>query len=460
MQITNTKTGDLEAKLKVEISPDDYKENFNKALKSYKAKINLPGFRKGKAPAGIIRKRFGESIMAEEVDKLLQDGISNYLENEFDQKIFGRPLPINDPAELKLDMEEELVFEYELGIQPTIDLGFVEEDKLSKFKIDLNKKDLDKLILDYRKRNYESPEIDEAEKDDLLSLELLPEQKDFLLSGEKAKGFAYIKLSDLKGKDLQKELLGAGKDIQVKASGSDIYDNIEELAKAFQKKAEELNSNALENSMDVKVLNVAREGISELNEDFFKKAFGEEEVKNEEEFRTKYKDVVEHQLGHDAENLLVKEAIDHMFKEARFELPENFLRRLFSASADSEEEKEHANEHFAENIEYLRKEIIVDQLLEDIGEEKIEYNDLLEVEKEDINAYLMQMGMPAGSFPEDRLNEMAVERLKEEKAWRNALTNVKNKRLVSYFKANVKFVEKEIAYDDFLKLIEAQNVEQ
>ena len=153
MNITQEKVNDLNAVLTVKITPDDYQEKVNKAIKDQAKKAKLPGFRPGMVPPAHIKKMYGKSILVEEINSLLSDSVNNYIQqNEIE--ILGQPLPKEDDTQFNWDFNDEFVFNYELGLAPSVDVEFTSKDKITQYVVKVDKETLAARIKNIRRSLY------------------------------------------------------------------------------------------------------------------------------------------------------------------------------------------------------------------------------------------------------------------------------------------------------------------
>lgn len=165
MNIVQEKKSELTENLKIQLTAEDYQEKVDKALKDMQRKAQMPGFRPGKVPFGMIKKMYGKSVLVEEVNKVLVDALYEYIK-EKEINILGNPLPDNEKTrEIDWDNQTEYEFVYEIAIAPEINLELSEEIAVDYHKIKIEDKTVDETINDIRKRygSMSSPEISESE---------------------------------------------------------------------------------------------------------------------------------------------------------------------------------------------------------------------------------------------------------------------------------------------------------
>jgi len=447
MNITQEKSGNLNAVVKIKIAPADYSAKVEKAIKDQAKKAQLPGFRKGMVPAAHIKKMYGKSILVEEVNNLLNDTLSNYI-TEQKLEILGQPLPkMDDQREFKWDNTDEFEFDYELGLAPSFDVNVSSKDKFTEYVIKADAATLDERIKNIR-RSYgkmTNPEV--AEEGDVLYAELVQLGADGSVFEGGINNAATLRLDLIKDEAILKTLVGLKKDDVVTIDLVKALADVAGVAKALnisEEDAAELKSN-----FQLTVKNVNRLEESELNQEFFDKVFGEGNVSDEAGFRAKIQEEVEGMFKQDAERKLSNDIYEELLKQHTLELPDEFLRRWLKATNEklTDEELAEGYDDFAKNLRWtlIENKIIKDNSIE------IKYEDVVAAAKAKLDAQF-RMYSPS-PLPEDQLAQYAVQFLQDKENANRTFEEVKALKTFEQIKSIVTLEQKDIDYDKFVELV-------
>jgi len=320
MKITKENTADLTARLKIEISSDDYQGKVDKQLNDYRKKANMPGFRPGKVPMGMVKKMYGNQVIFDEVNQVLSDALQKYLtDNKIE--IIGEPLPSKEKT-TKMDLEGDGNFEFffDLGLRPQFELALDEDTTITKYKIKHTKKDVDKYIQDIQKRygNRKNPEI--SEEEDMLygSLTRIAAEE-----GEEPKN-ATLLINYIEEK-ARKQFIGKKlKDI-IRFNPKDAFTNIAEMASFMSITKEEAEK--VDEEYQLEVTEISRMEPAELNKELFDKIFQSDNIKDENQLRERVVKDMEQSFEKDAERKFFADVTDHIIEKTKIDVPDEFLKR-------------------------------------------------------------------------------------------------------------------------------------
>jgi len=446
MNITQEKTGNLNAVVKIKIAPADYSAKVEKAIKDQAKKAQLPGFRKGMVPAAHIKKMYGKSILVEEVNNLLNDTLSNYI-TEQKLEILGQPLPqMDDAREFKWDNTDEFEFDYELGLAPAFDVNISSKDKFTQYVVKADQETLESRIKNIR-RSYgkmTNPEV--AAEGDVLYAELVQLGTDGSVFEGGISNTATIRLDLIKDKKVLKSLVGLKKDDVATVDIQTVFEDTAAIAKALNISEEDAAD--LKSNFQLTVKNVNRLEESDLNQEFFDKLFGEGTVTDEAGFRTKIQEEVESMFTQDAERKLSNDIYEALLEKHSFDLPDEFLRRWLKATNEklTDEELAEGYDDFAKNLKWtlIENKIIKDNSIE------IKYEDVVAAAKAKLDAQF-RMYSPS-PLPEDQLAQYAVQFLQDKENANRTFEEVKAAKTFEQIKTIVTLDQKDIDYDKFVEL--------
>ncbi|WP_443938616.1 trigger factor [Pedobacter sp. MW01-1-1] len=447
MNITQEKTGNLNAVVKIKIAPADYTEKVEKAIKDQAKKAQLPGFRKGMVPTAHIKRMYGKSILVEEVNNLLNDTLSNYI-TEQKLEILGQPLPkMDDEREFKWDNTDEFEFDYELGLAPSFEVAVSSKDKFTEYVVKADAETLESRIKNIRRSYGKMTNPETSAEGDVLYAELTQLSPDGSVFEGGIVNTATLRLDLVKDKKILKSLVGIQKDAELVIDLNKAFEDVAVIAKALN--ISEEDAAEVKSTFKLVVKNINRLEESDLNQEFFDKLFGEGTVTDEAGFRTKITEEIESMFKQDAERKLSNDIYEQLLAKHSIELPDEFLRRWLKATNEKLTDAELAEgyDDFAKNLKWtlIENKIIKDNQIE------IKYEDVVQAAKVKLDQQF-RMYSPA-PLPEDQLAQYAVQFLQEKENANRIFEEVKALKTFEQIKSVVTLVPKDIAYDKFAELV-------
>ena len=446
MNITQEKTDDLNAILTVKITPDDYQEKVNKAIKDQAKKMKLPGFRPGMVPPAHVKKMYGKSILVDEVNNLLSESVNNYIQqNEIE--ILGQPLPKEEETQFNWDSNDDFTFKYELGLAPEVDITFDSNDKLSQYVIKVDADTLAARMKNIR-RSYgkmTNPEI--VADGDVVFGEFIQLDTDGNIFEGGINVTTTLRLDIVKDATELKSLIGLKKDDVVNSFDLvTAVDDTVQLVKIL--KLEEENPIIPQSKFQLTVKNINILEESDLNQEFFDKLFGEGAVTTEEEFTAKITEELESMMQQDAEKKLAGDLYKYGSEKATMALPDDFLKRWLKVSNKeiTQEELDKGYDDFAKNLRWtlVENKIVKDQKLQ------IKYEDVFQMAKARLDAqFRMYSPQP---LEEEQLGQYTAQFLKDKENANRIFEEVKAQKVFDYLKTVITLEQKEIAYNKFQEL--------
>ncbi len=436
MNITKKDIDSLNAVLTVEISKDDYAEKVDSVLKNYRKNANIPGFRKGQIPMGMVKKQFGRAVLVEEVNKLLQDNLHKYLTEE-KLDILGNPLPKNE-ADINWD-SEDFAFEFELGLTPDFKVD-LSKKATTHYKIVADKEMIENQVKTIRKQYGKLISKKEVSKGDEITGTFTSEEKDINKK-------ATLSTDDIKGKKQLDDLLGAkvGDEISLKTKGlfKDDHDNQKHLGVSHD------DAHGLDIEVTFKVEEINTREMAELNQELFDKLFGEGNVTSEKELKEKIKEDAERQFAQQGDQKLLNDVVETLIENTKFDLPDDFLKRWIRSTGEGKMTEAEAKEEYERSEKGLRYQLIEGKLREENESLQITFEELKDYAGTMIKGQMAQFGQMNSTDEEVEgivarimSNEEEVKRLSEQ---------LNTNKLLQFFKENAKLKEKEVTYDQFVK---------
>ncbi len=448
MQISKNNIDNLNAIVKIQLTPDDYREKVEVAIKNHSKQVKMPGFRPGMVPASHIKKLYGKSILVEEINRLLSDNLTNYI-NDNKLEVLGQPLPkMEEDAQYNWDFNDVFDFSYELGLAPEFDVTISDKDKFTQYIIKLDEETMTQRKKNLR-RSYgkmSNPEV--SAEGDVLYAEL----KQLTPAGEVFEGGITktnsIRLDLVEDKAVLKTLVGLKKDDVVTI----------DLQQAFNKDAhriallldiDEEIARDLKSKFELTVKNVNRLEESDLTQEFFDKVYGPNVITSEAEFEQKIREDLQGIMAENAEKKLHTEVVEGVLSKIKLSLPDDFLKRWLQSSQEkpiTNEQIEAEYPAFAKNLKWtlIENKIMKSQNME------FKQDEVIELAKKKIDAQF-RMYSPS-PLPEDQLMEYTINFLQDRERATRIYDELRAQKVFEYLKNTVALDKKEIDYKKFIEL--------
>ncbi len=437
----------VSALLTVKLEKADYQEQVDKSLKTFRQKANVPGFRPGMVPLNLVKKMYGKAIMAEEVNKLVSDGIYNYIrENKIN--ILGEPLP-NETEQpvIDFDTQEDFDFVFDLGLAPEFEVELNKKDKVASYKIAVSEEMIENQVKSYTGRYGKYVQEDVVAEKDMVKGEVLE-----LVDGKVNE--SGIKISDavltpayMKDEAQKAAFVNASKGAVIVFNPKTAFENEAEVSSLLKISKDEAKN--ITSDFQFTIEGITRYNEAEINQELFDKVYGEGVVTTEEEFRAKIKESIQESLVGDSEYKFGVDARDMLVaKYDGLVFPDAFLKRWVLAT----------NENLtAETLEEDYPKMIADLKWQLIKDKLAKANDI-KVEIEDVNAYaarvaraqFAQYGMIG--MGDDVIENYVKDMLKKEDTVKGIVERVAENKVFEIVKANVKLDEKELSIEEFNKM--------
>lgn len=426
------------------VEPADYTDKYEKAVKETKKKINMPGFRQGMVPAGLIKKQFGVSILAEEVNKILQDGLFGYIrENKIN--MLGEPLPTEENNNVDLKEGESFTFKFELAIAPEFKVELGKDDKVDYYNVDVTDQMVENQVDMYRQRGGNYEKVDSYEDNDMVKGVITELDVENPVSAE-----GVVMLPKYFRNDDQKKLFDGVKTNDIVTFNPSVaYDNNEAELTSLLKvdKADALNHKG---EFNFQITEITRFVPGPFNQELFDQVFPGGEVKTEEEFRAKVKELITNQFKKDSDYKFILDVRKYVTsKIGKLEFPDEKLKKILLANANGDQEK--VDSQYDKSIEELTWHLIKEQLVEQ-NQIKVDDEDVKNMAKEVTRMQFAQYGML--NIPEEYLENSVKEMLKKRETVDNLIDRCIEVKLGAALKEKVTLVEKTVSAEEFNKSFE------
>ena len=435
MDITRKDIDALNAVVTINVTKEDYAVKVENILTDYKKNAAVPGFRKGHVPMGMIKKQYGKAVLIDEVNKLLQESLNKYL-NEEKLEVLGNPLP--KPQD-NLDWEgESFVFDFELGIAPKFNVDFKVDKSVVKYDIFADDTMIDSQVENIQKQYGKLVSQEEVAEGTQVTAVFKNEEQAI----ETNFTFEVEKLAD----EALKVVLGKKKDDSVALSTKNLFKESNDLVSAL--KVSEEVANELDVEVELTVSEVNLRELADLDQELFDKVFGEGKVSSVSELKDKIKEDAEKQFSQQSDQKFLNDVTEFLVSNTKFDLPVEFLQKWIQTSGEQVISEEQAREEYEKSEKGLRYQLIEGKIATE-NNLQISFEELKSFALEMIKAQMAQFGQLNPS--EKELEDIASRILSNQEEVKRLNDQLMSKKLLDLYKAEVEADSKSISYDDFVK---------
>lgn len=436
MDITREQIDDLNAIVKVAITKDDYSDKVTKILNDYRRTANIPGFRKGHVPMGLVKKQYGKAVLVDEVNKLLQDSLNNYLTEE-KLDVLGNPLP---KAQDDLDWENEnFSFEFELGLAPEFDVELKTKKPITHYKLVADDKMIDEQVDSIAKQYGKLISQEEVSEDSEVTGTFSNEE-----NGIENK--TTLTLDKIKGKRNLNKFLGAKPGDTLELKTKNLFEDDHDLMNSL--KVDHDQAHDLDIEVNFTIEEVNKREAAELNQELFDKLFGEGVVTSSEELRAKIKEDSEKQFAQQSDQKLLNDITEQLVENTKFDLPAEFLQKWIQATGENELSPEQAKEEYEKSEKGLRYQLIEGKIIKD-NDVQLNYEELKDYAKKYVSMQMAQFGQtdPDQSVLED----IAGRVLSNQEEAKRLSEQLMSEKLINVYKEKANLKVKEMSFENFVK---------
>ena len=432
-------------KIIVKVAKEDYLSSFEKTLKTYSKTANIPGFRKGMVPTGMIKKMHGQAVFTDEVLKTVEKELTNYMQNE-KLEIFAQPLPLeeNDPRQINMNNPSEYAFAFEVGLKPEFEIADLSKENITRYKVDVTDELVNEDIDRLRMRHGKMTEPETVTGDDnvlnIVFIEADAEGNE-IEGGVRKDNSVLVKYF---AEEFRPTLIGKKKDDVVMIQPS----------KAFGEKEQEMILSDLgltkeDGDRHFKML-ITKVGLVEradLNEEFFKAAFPAKQVKSEEELRDAVKADIQSYWDNQSRNHLHHELYHVLVDHTKIDFPESFLKKWLQTNAEQPKSDEQVEKEYPGFVNQLKWTLITDKI---VRENNIEIgpDDLKRFAKEQLFGY---MGMGATEEEQPWITEYVNRMMHDKKFVEDSYHRIQGEKVFEWAEQKSNPVEQPVSVEDFTK---------
>tara|TARA_B100001094_G_scaffold35989_1_gene30075 strand:+ start:40008 stop:41333 length:1326 start_codon:yes stop_codon:yes gene_type:complete len=441
MKISRKDIDKLNSVLSIEVVKNDYESNVDKVLVDYKKRANIPGFRKGHNPIGLIKKQYGLSVKVDEVNKLIQKTLNDFLTKE-KIAILGNPIP---KVSKDLDWNsEKLSFEFEIGLSPEFEVSLKNKKAIKSFEIEADAKMINGQIENIQ--NQYGKLVSKSDVEEGYELNGRFTNKEFEIEN-----LSTFQLKNIKGKSnkeiIKKMKIGDIVSLKIK----DLFLKDSDLD--FHLKLNDNNRDIID-QVDFSLNEINEKIPADLNQDLFDKLFGKNNIKSVTELKKKLKADAKKNFVNQSDQKLLNDVTQHLVDNTKFNLPDSFLKKWMRTAGEKKLSKEEAEAEYEKSEKGLRYQLIESKIIEK-NEIKIDSEQIKIFSKDLIKAQMMQYGQ---KNPDEKELESISQRILSNKEEVKRISDqLLSKKLITLFKAELKFKVIKVSYDEFIEMAYSKN---
>ena len=436
MKVSRKNIDKLNSLLSIEVVKKDYESNVDKVLVDYKKRANIPGFRKGHTPIGLIKKQYGLSVKVDEVNKVIQKALSDFLT---DQKlaILGNPIPKENK---ELDWSsDDMTFEFEIGLSPEFEVSLKNKKAIESFQIEADTKMIDSQIENIQ--NQYGKLVSKNSISDGFEI-----NGSFINKELNVDSTTTFQLKNIKGKANIGSIksMKIGEVITLKTNGLFVKDSDLD----FHLKLNDDNKGEI-NHVDFNLKEINEKIPADLDQDLFDKLFGKDIIKSVTELRGKLKADAEKNFVNQSDQKLLNDVTEYLIDNTKFNLPEKFLMKWMETAGENKLSKEDAEAEFKKSEKGLRYQLIESKIIEN-NKIKIDLDQIKVFSKDLIKTQMMQYGQ---MNPEEKELESISQRILSNKDEVKRISDqLLSQKLITLFKSELKFKTKKVSYEKFVEM--------
>ncbi|MDD2386262.1 MAG: trigger factor [Bacteroidales bacterium] len=446
MEVVKNQIDELNANLIVSVAKEDIAENVEKTIKDYKRKANVAGFRLGHVPIGLIKKMYGNEIIAEELNKVVSQSLSEFLVKE-ELNILGEPLPSEKQQQVDFGTQEQFEFIFDIGLSPEFEIKLTKHDKINKYVIKVDDDMINKYVESYQQRFGSFKETEKSDENSMLKVNLvqIDENAEEIEDGVKVEDVS-ISIKMIKDEEIKKQFVGITKDTYIDFDLKKAYPNDAEISSLL--KIEKDQVEGLLSLFRAQVLVVKEFSKAELNQDFYNQCFGDNAVNNEEEFKERIVEDIRASFQRETKYKMTIDIREKFTKKLDLKLPEEFLKRWVIAT-NKDITDEQLESEFPRFIEDLQWTLIKSKIAKE-NDLKVDEEEMKNAAKQQLLAQFSQYGM--SYVPDEYLDKYAVEMLSKREEANKLYEQEIEEKIVDFVVEAIKIEEKEVTIDGFNEL--------
>lgn len=437
MNIKRTDIDALNALLTLTVEKADYQEKVDKLLADYRKTANIPGFRKGHVPASLINKKYRTPILVEEINKMIQQQLNEYITKE-ELELLGNPLP-KAQEDINWDADD-FTFEFELGLAPQFDVELKGKNSITHYEIKTDDDTLNRQIDRIREQYGKLIAKDTvAEGDQVTGV--------FRNDDEEINSDATFKTDKIKGKTNLKKFVGSkvGDTLELKTKG--LFEDDHDLMNFL--KVEHDKAHGLDIKVTFEITEVNERELAEMNQEFFDKLFGPGVISSKEELMERLREDAGRQFSQQTDQKLLTDITEGLIENTKFDLPADFLKRWIANSGENPMTEEEAAAEYERSEKGLRYQLIESKILKTNPDLQLKFEELKDYSRTQIKAQMAQYGHTDAT--DEEIDGVVARIMQNQEEVKRMSEQLQNEKMLQFFKDNAKLKKKELTYEEFIK---------
>lgn len=444
MNITKEDVTQLNSLIRIKLTPSDYKNDVDTAIKKFRKSATMPGFRAGHVPEGMIRKMYGKSFLADELNRIVSKSLHEYLK-ENNLMVLGDPLPKDTEHTNNFENPSDFEFLFEIGLAPAINFDVASIAAVDYYEIEVDDKRVETYIDDLRRKHGKFSNPEQAEESSILYGELAELDENGNVKEGGITSTTTLSVELVKDADTRKKLIGIKKDDSVVFNPNKAMQDVTEVAymlRIDKDKAEKLTSD-----FQYKILSVNKVEKADINQELFDKVFGENTVTTEQDFRERVKADIAAMFRHESIHKFNHDTEDAILKQMNLSLPDEFLKKWIMTMNEKPITTEQLEKEYPSYSREMQWRMI---------ENEIATKQNIKVEQEDLKQYaasviMQQFGQY--SLGAEMIEDFANRYLQKQENVSKAAEAVKSKKVFDYLNQMVPKNVKNVTYEEFTHIV-------
>ena len=437
MNISKTDIDDLNASIQIKIERKDYEENVRLVLKNYRKKANIPGFRKGHVPLGIIKKQYEQTVIVDEVNKLLRESLDKYIKDEKIQ-LLGNPIPKSSDDDFDWT-SDEINFEFDLGITPQFKVKLDALKKVVHYDIEPESKMINEQILHFQNQFGKLVSQNKIEK----GFEIIGQ---FIVIESEFKTMVNFMLNDIKSKkvisDLMRGKIGSKFIFPLKTFFKD-----ESIARRLLGVNEKKWNEIVSFNISIELKEINQRIPAPLNKELFDKLYKPGEVNSKIELKDKIKEKFKMEFEPQANQKLMNDISEVLVKKTKFQLPDGFLKKWIKASAKESITDKEASEEYNKSKKGIRYQLIEDKIIKE-NELNLTSDEIKNYAKNLVKKQMQQYGQ----VPKvNQLEGIVTNILSNNEEVKKISEQLMLDKMLDFYKKKAPLMRKKVGFDTFIK---------
>lgn len=446
MDITKELIDDLNAVVKLKVTPADYTDKVENALKTYQKKVSMPGFRPGKVPASLVKKMYGKSVLAEELNRILSDSLYAYIK-ENNLEVLGNPLPKEENNNVDIENQKEFEFSFDMALAPQFSLNLDSSISFTEQQVQPDEKIINDYISDISRRYGQIVPSEVAGEGDLIYGDFV----ELDANGEVVPGGIYKSSTiflDKPVKENHQLLVGAKAEDKFDLDAMQVSENVNDRAQKLGITSEQAEN--LSNKFRFTVKSISKLVPAELNAELFDKVYGPGVITTEEEFRAKISEELAKMFSRDSEEKLRNEIVNTLLDKTNLSLPDSFLKRWLVAANEKPVTMEQVEAEYPIYARQLRWQLIENKLIKD-NNITVTADEAKEHVKEILRDNYRKYGRNPEEVSDNELNDTAQRVLGKEDEAKKIFENLYANKLMTLYRSKFNITNKKVSYDEFIR---------